>query len=240
MAHPFAAFAVAGGQGLVKEQLPQLRAVQPFVDHLQKAVKSHRHRDYLWLGKRRIDAVEQRERELCILPRIGGDAILTHPACFLPLDCGGHQPVGYHPSCDDKRCLPPQAECIAACGAAQRIAATDTHPHRSRGILDKAIVGQMRKERRLPPRAPPVGAAFIAQIGGGRQADIGILGLGHVAGLSFEKAQGISRQGTCRTAQNDARGSAIFVSRKDAKAQRKRATPRVTFVRISSRLRVFA
>ena len=105
MAHPFAAFAVAGGQGLVKEQFPQLGSIQPFVDHLQKAVKTHRHRDYLWLGKRRIDAVEQRERELGILPRIGGDAILTHPACFLPLDRGGHQPVGYHPPRDDQRRL---------------------------------------------------------------------------------------------------------------------------------------
>ncbi|MFD1767353.1 hypothetical protein ACFSAG_10945 [Sphingorhabdus buctiana] len=240
MAHPFAAFAVAGGQGLVKEHLPQLCAVQPFVDHLQKAVKAHRHRDYLWLGKRRIDAVEQCEGELCILPRIGGDAILTHPACFLPLDRGGHQPVGYHPPRDDQRRLPPQAEGIAARGAAQRIAATDTHPHRSRRILDKAIVGQMRKERRLPPRAPPIGAAFITQIGGGRQADIGVLGLFHDAGLSFEKAQGISRRSACRTAQNDARSSAIFVSRKDAKAQSEHATPRVTFIRISSRLRAFA
>ncbi|MBK9002387.1 MAG: hypothetical protein IPM67_02875 [Sphingomonadales bacterium] len=37
------------------------------------------------------------------------------------------------------------------------------------------MIGEMRKKSRLPPRAPAIGAAFIAQIGGGRQAGVGIV-----------------------------------------------------------------
>ncbi len=145
---------------------------------MQKPVKARRHRHHFGQGGRRIDAVEQREREFRILPRVGGDAILAHPARFLALDRGGHQPVGYHPPRDNEGGLPPQIEGIAARGAAQGIATPDAHPDTARRILDQAIVGEMRQKRRLPPRAPAIGAAFIAEIGGGGQLGVAIVAEG--------------------------------------------------------------
>ncbi|MBK7162623.1 MAG: hypothetical protein IPH79_09060 [Sphingomonadales bacterium] len=185
MAYPCPGLDVACGQGIIEEQIPQLFGARAFVDQLQIPVKAGRHRHHFGQGGRRIDAVEKREREFRILPRVGGDALFAHPARFLTLDRGGHQPVGNHPPRDDEGGLPSQVEGIATRCAAQRIAARYAHPHTARCILDQPIVGEMRQKRRLPPRAPAIGAAFVAEVSGGGQFGVGIVveGGGMVHGM---------------------------------------------------------
>jgi hypothetical protein len=162
-------------QGVVKERVPQLLRVKAGVDHVQEMVEPRRHRQHLGQRGRRIDSFEQCHRQFRVLPDVGGDTILAHPARFLALDGRRHQPVGDDAPRNDQRRFPAQVEGIAARLAPQRIAAADMLAHTPRGILDDAVVGEMCKERRLPPRAPAVSTAFVAQEGSGREPRVGVV-----------------------------------------------------------------
>jgi hypothetical protein len=151
------------GEGVVEEHLPELFCAHPIIDEMQKPVEPSRDRHHFGQRRRRIDPVEQRHRQLRVLPDIGGNAVLTHPARLLALDCGRHQIVGHNPPRDDQSRFPAEVERISARRAAKRIAAADMLSDAARGILDHAMIGKMRKERRLPPRAPAIGAGFVAQ-----------------------------------------------------------------------------
>lgn len=94
------------------------------------------------------------------------------------LDRRGHQIVGNDAPRDDQRRLPPQVECITARLASKRIAAADMLADAAGGVLDHAMIRQMREERRLPARAPAIGAGFVAQEGGGGEAGVGVVAQG--------------------------------------------------------------
>jgi rRNA maturation protein Nop10 len=162
-------------KGFVEEQIPQFFRAQAFIDHLQEAIEPRRHRHHLGQSGRRIDPVEQCHRKLRILAGIGRDTVLAHPARFLTLDRCGHQLVSHNPPRDDQCGLPPQIEGIAPRLPPQRIAPAQRHAHAPRGIHHHTIVRQMRQKRRLPPRAPAIGAAFITQEGCGWQLCVGVI-----------------------------------------------------------------
>ncbi|MBK9003674.1 MAG: hypothetical protein IPM67_09455 [Sphingomonadales bacterium] len=160
-------------QGIVEEEIPKCFAARLFLKKLHEPVETGGDRHHLGQRGCRIDPVEQGERQPGVLPRIGGHTLFAHPARFLALDRGGHQPVGNHPSRYDQRGLPPQIEGIAPRRAPQRIAATLRHADTTRRILNHAMIGEMRKKSRLPPRAPAIGAGFVAEISSGGQAGVG-------------------------------------------------------------------
>ena len=154
-------------KGIFEKQLPQAFGRHAVTHQLQKPVKSSRHRHHFGQRCCRVDPVEQRERQLRVLADIGGNAVFAHPARLLALDRRRHQIVGHHPRRDDERRFPPQIESEAARFTAKRIAPGPRHPDAARGIGDDAVVREMRQKSRLPPRAPAIGAAFVAEIGSG-------------------------------------------------------------------------
>lgn len=161
-------------QRALEKSVPQGRAADAAIDQLDKPVKARRNRQHFGQARRRIDPVEQRERQARILAVIGGDALVAHPARLFALDGGGHQLVDDDAPRDDQRRFPAQAERIAARGAAQRIGPGQRHAHRARRIGDHAMIGQMRQKSRLPPRRPAVGAQFVAQESGSGATGVGI------------------------------------------------------------------
>jgi hypothetical protein len=165
-------------QGVVKKCVPQLLRVKTGVDHVQEMVEPRRHRQHFGQRCGRIDAFEQRHRQFRILPDVGGDTVFAHPARFLALDRRRHQPVGHDPPRDNQRRFPAEVEGIAPRLAPQRIAAADMLADAARRVLDNAVVGEMRKERRLPPRAPAIGAGFVAQEGSGGEFCVGVVAQG--------------------------------------------------------------
>ncbi len=160
---------------IFEEQLPKVFSADSIVDELKEPVEPGRHRQHLGQRCRRIDSVQQRKRQLGVLAGIGGDAVFAHPARLLALDRRRHQPVGNDPPRDQQGRLPPQIESIAARLAAKRIAAALRHPDAARGLGDDAVVGEMRQKSRLPPRAPTIGAVFVAEISGGGEPGFGVV-----------------------------------------------------------------
>jgi hypothetical protein len=79
------------------------------------------------------------------------------------LDRRRHQIVCHDPPRNDRRRLPSKVEGVPPRFAPKRIATADVLSDAARRILDHAMIGKMREERRLPPRAPAIGAAFVAQ-----------------------------------------------------------------------------
>lgn len=169
MPYPLAGVAIAVGQGIVEEYVPQFCRARALVDQLQEPVEPRGDRHHFGQRHCRIDAVEQGERELGVLAGIGRYAVFTYPARFLAPDGSGHQIVRHNPPCDQQRGFPAQTERIAPRRPPERIAATQRHTDRARGIRHHAMIGQMRQKRRLPPRRPAIGAGIIAQIGRRRQ-----------------------------------------------------------------------
>jgi hypothetical protein len=88
-------------QGIVEQIIPHFLRADPVVDQLQKQVKTRCDRHHLFQRPCRIDAVEQGQGQLRILPCICGDALFAHPPGLFALDRGGHKPVGNDPPRDD-------------------------------------------------------------------------------------------------------------------------------------------
>jgi hypothetical protein len=169
------------GEGIVEEMIPKLLRAQTVVDHHQEAVKACG--DCHHFGQRHcgVNPVEQGQREFRILPCVGGHTIFAHPARGLALDRRRHHIVHHNPPRNDQRSLPAKVERIAPRGAPQGIAALRRHADTADCICRYAIIGQMRQTRRLPPRAPTIGALFIAQISGSREPRVGIVAQGRWA-----------------------------------------------------------
>lgn len=176
--YPGSCFSFALGQGIVEEQIPQIGRGRALVDQLHIPVEARGDREDLGQRRRRIDPVEQRERQFRVLPHIGGDAILARPARMLPPDRGGHQAVCHDPPCDDERRFPAEIEWITPRGPPQGITAAQRHADAARRIGDHAMIGQMRKKRRLPPRAPAIGPRRVAKVRGRRQAGVCVVAEG--------------------------------------------------------------
>lgn len=162
-------------QGFVEEIIPQFLPANAVIDHLQETVEPRRHRQHFGERCCRIDAVEQRHRQFRVLADVGGNAILAHPARLFALDRRRHQIVGHDPPRNNQRRFPAEVKGIAARLTPKRIAAADMLAHAARGVLDNAVIRQMRQKSRLPPRAPAIGAAFIAQEGGCGEPSVGIV-----------------------------------------------------------------
>jgi hypothetical protein len=177
-------------QRAVEKGVPQPGAAGAAIDQFDVPVKAGRDRQHFGQRRRRIYAVEQRERQARILAVIGGDALFAHPARLFALDRGGHQLIDDDAPRDDQRRFPAQTERMPARAAPQRIGPGKRHANAARRIGDDTMIGQMRQKRRLPPGGPAIGAQFVAQESGGGQAGVGVAGEGGGGGVGVAHPTG--------------------------------------------------
>jgi hypothetical protein len=157
------------GERAVEQQLPQLLRAGAVAGQLHEPVEPRDHGEDLALLFHRGHAVEQGQRELGVLPGVGGHPVLAHPARLLAADRGGHQLVHQNAPRDQQRRFPPEVEGIAPRLAAQRVGSGERHPHHARRLGNHAAVGEVLQERRLPPRRPAIAAGVVGEKFGGRQ-----------------------------------------------------------------------
>jgi hypothetical protein len=148
---------------IVEQQLPQLPGTDAVVDQAHEPVESGDHGQDLGLVERRRDAVEQRQRELGVLPRVGGHTVLAHPPRLFAANGRGHQPVDHDPARDQQRRFPAQVEGIAPRLAAQRIGPGERHADGPRRFGRHARIGEVLEECGLPSGCPPVAPGVVGE-----------------------------------------------------------------------------